>query len=90
MLYLIKAIHWFFLAYTLILLVRIIGSWLPKYTYHPIMRFARSISDPYLNLFRRIIPPIGGALDLSPMLAFFVLQILERMVQWSLISLLSN
>lgn len=84
MIYLIKVIHWFFLAYTLILLARIIGSWLPKYTYHPIMRFARAISDPYLNLFRRIIPPIGGALDLSPMLAFFVLQILERMVQWSL------
>lgn len=80
MLYLTKAIHWFFLAYTLILLVRLIGSWFPKFTYHPVMRFVRLYTDPYLNIFRRLIPPIGGALDLSPMLAFFVLQILERMI----------
>ena len=78
--YISKAIHWLFLAYTLILLLRIIGSWFPKYTDHLIMRFARFYTDPYLNIFRRIIPPIGGALDLSPMLAFFVLQILERMI----------
>lgn len=80
MLYLTKAIHWIFLAYTLILLVRLIGSWFPKFTYHPVMRFVRLYTDPYLNIFRRLIPPIGGALDLSPMLAFFVLQILERMI----------
>lgn len=78
--YLTKAIHWLFFAYTLILLARIIGSWFPKYAYHPIMRFARLYSDPYLNVFRRIIPPIGGALDLSPMLGFFALQLLERMI----------
>ncbi len=80
MIYLLKAIHWIFFAYTLVILVRIIGSWLPKYAYHPIMRFARWLTDPYLNIFRRIIPPIGGAFDLSPMLAFFALQILERMI----------
>jgi YggT family protein len=33
------------------------------------------ITDPYLNLFRSIIPPLGG-LDISPILAIFVLQIL--------------
>lgn len=80
MLYLTKAIHWLFLGYTLVLLARLIGSWFPKFTYHPVMRFARFYTDPYLNIFRRLIPPIGGALDLSPMLAFFVLQLLERMI----------
>ncbi|MBS0628703.1 MAG: YggT family protein [Verrucomicrobia bacterium] len=80
MIYLLKAVHWIFFAYTIIILVRIIGSWIPKYANHPILRFARFYTDPYLNIFRRLIPPIGGALDLSPMLAFFVLQILERMV----------
>ena len=33
------------------------------------------MADPYLNLFRGIIPPIGGTLDLSPILAFFALNI---------------
>lgn len=35
----------------------------------------RSICDPYLNLFRGIIPPIGGTLDLSPILAFVTLNV---------------
>ncbi len=75
-----KIIHWVFLLYTIFLLVRIVGSWFPKYSYHPIMRFAKFYTDPYLNIFRRLIPPIGGTLDLSPMIAFFVLQFLEKMV----------
>jgi YggT family protein len=32
-----------------------------------------TICDPYLNIFRGIIPPLGGTLDLSPILAFIVL-----------------
>lgn len=35
----------------------------------------RTIADPYLNLFRGIIPPIGGTLDLSPILAFVTLSV---------------
>ena len=34
-----------------------------------------TLCDPYLNLFRGIIPPIGGTLDLSPILAFIVLDV---------------
>ncbi len=44
------------------------------------MRFVSHYVDPYLNLFRRIIPPIGGVLDLSPLLAFFALTILEKII----------
>jgi len=33
-----------------------------------------------LNLFRRFIPPIGGMLDLSPLLGFFALQIMEGII----------
>lgn len=32
-----------------------------------------TLCDPYLNIFRGIIPPLGGSLDLSPILAFLVL-----------------
>jgi YggT family protein len=34
-----------------------------------------TLADPYLNLFRGIIPPLGGTLDLSPILAFVVLDV---------------
>jgi len=33
----------------------------------------RTVCDPYLNLFRGIVPPLGGTLDLSPILAFVTL-----------------
>lgn len=73
-----KIIHWIFAFYTFSLFLRVVGSWFPKYAYHPIMRFIRLYTDPYLNLFRKLIPPIGGALDLSPILGFFALEIMER------------
>jgi YggT family protein len=55
--------------------------------YHPALRtvldFVTETTDPYLNLFRRIIPPIGGGglgLDLSPMIGIIVLFILRGLV----------
>ena len=78
--YLANVVYWIFLIYTGFLLVRIIGSWFPSFADSQIMRFVAFYTDPYLNLFRKLIPPIGGTLDLSPILAFFGLQILERII----------
>jgi len=75
-----SAIRLGFAVYTILILIRIIGSWFPKFSYHRFMRFVSYYTDPYLNVFRRLIPPIGGVLDLSPMLAFFALQILETLI----------
>jgi YggT family protein len=69
-----------FTVYTLLLFIRVLGSWFPKFSRHAFMRFVSHYTDPYLNLFRRIIPPIGGVLDLSPMIAFFALQIAEQLL----------
>jgi YggT family protein len=49
------------------------------------MRFVAFYTDPYLNLFRRFIPPIGGVLDLSPLLGFFALQIMENLILFILL-----
>lgn len=73
-------IHLLFLAYTAMLFVRVVGSWFPRFAHTRFMQFIRFYTDPYLNMFRRLIPPIGGALDLSPLLGFFVLQILEALL----------
>jgi len=75
--YLYKLIHYVFLAYTILLTIRILGSWVPSLQRSTLMRFVSFYTDPYLRVFQRIIPPIGGTLDISPILAFFALRFLE-------------
>lgn len=61
--------------YTLVLVVRVLLSWFPNLDWsNPVLASVSAITDPYLNAFRGLIPPIGG-LDLSALLAFFALQI---------------
>jgi YggT family protein len=61
-------------------LVRCIASWLPELTNYRWMQFLMFYVDPYLNLFRRVIPPIGGKLDISPILAFLALRFVETAI----------
>ncbi|MFZ0564755.1 MAG: YggT family protein [Chlamydiales bacterium] len=72
-----------FTTYTFMLLTRVIGSWFPRLTQSRFMHFIAFYTDPYLKVFRRIIPPIG-MMDISPMFAFIALQLL----QWILFSIL--
>lgn len=76
-LYLIRLL---FGVYTMLLFIAIVGSWFPSFAYTRFMRFIRFYVDPYLQIFRKIIPPIGGVLDLSPLLAFFGLQLGEYLL----------
>src|ERR671935_1113341 len=67
-------------VYTLIIFIYIITSWV-RLPYSPwlnrIQRFLYDVSEPYLRLFRRILPSVGP-LDLSPMVGIFVLIILGQ------------
>lgn len=85
--YLIEVIRLLFSAYTLLLFVRILLSWVPSWQEKKWARFISFYTDPFLNVFRRVIPPLGGVLDLSPLLAFFVLRLLEMGVLWVLFRL---
>lgn len=76
-----------FLVYTLLIFVRILLSWVPTMPYNPVLRgvvqFVHDVTDPFLNIFRRIIPPLAigpGAIDLSPIVAIIVLSIVQRIV----------
>jgi YggT family protein len=73
-----------FLVYIVLILLNILISWIPRMPYHPTLRatldFITDTTNPYLNVFRRLLPPIGGggfALDLSPMLGLIVLFVLR-------------
>lgn len=61
------------------LFARIIGSWFPALQASVPMRFVMYYTEPYLKVFRRFIPPLG-MFDLSPLVAFFALQVLEHLI----------
>jgi YggT family protein len=75
--YVASTIHLLFLTYTILIFARIVISWIPAWHHKKWIRFIAFCTDPFLNFFRRILPPLGGVLDLSPLLAFFVLRMLE-------------
>lgn len=60
--------------YNTLLIVRLILTWFPNPP-PVIVNPLSTICDPYLGIFRGIIPPLGGTLDLSPVLAFLVLNV---------------
>lgn len=68
-----------FQVYTWLLIIRILLSWIRHNPYQPVIRFIYEVTEPYLGLFRRIVPPMGPV-DLSPIVAFFVLQLLRQLV----------
>jgi YggT family protein len=77
-----------FVVYVILIFIRIVASFVPRMPYRPWLRaildFATEVTDPYLNFFRRFLPPIGGgggfALDLSPMIGVIVLFIAQALV----------
>jgi len=76
-----------FLVYIVLIFLNILSTWIPRMPYHPWLRavldFISETTNPYLNIFRRFIPPIGGggfAIDLSPIVGVIVLVIVQGLV----------
>lgn len=76
-----------FLVYIILILLNILISWVPRMPYSPALRavldFITETTNPYLNVFRRVLPPIGGggfAIDLSPMIGLVVLFVVRAIV----------
>jgi YggT family protein len=69
-------------VYILVILLYIITSWI-RLPYSPtlnrIQRFLYDVCDPYLRIFRSVVPPLGP-LDLSPMLAVISLLIIQQIL----------
>ena len=63
--------------YSFLLLIRVLLTWFPSIDWNNgILSALCSITDPYLNIFRGVIPPIGG-FDISSILAFLLLNFLQ-------------
>jgi YggT family protein len=76
--------------YTLVLLVRMLLSWFPNLDWsNPVLSTVSSITDPYLNAFRGLIPPLGG-IDISAILAFIALQLVQSLLKGASVSVLGS
>ncbi len=76
-----------FTVYIVLIFIRILVSWIPRMPQNAallaVVNFAHQTTDPYLNIFRRILPPVGGsglALDLSPMIGLILLLIAQSVI----------
>ncbi|EHA63445.1 MAG: YggT family protein [Synechococcus sp.] len=66
--------------YSFVLIVRVLLTWFPNVDMgNPVLSTVSSITDPYLNAFRGLIPPLGG-LDLSAILAFVALSLMQQLL----------
>ncbi len=73
---LINTLATFIQIYTVLLIIRVLLTWFPNINwYNQPFTTLSQITDPYLNVFRSIIPPLGG-MDFSPMLAIILLQLI--------------
>lgn len=62
------------------LIIMIVASWIAPGSGHPALVLINQIVEPLMQPFRKILPPMGG-LDLSPILAFLAIQVLEVVVK---------
>ena len=76
-----------FTIYIVLIFCNVLISYVPRMPYNPTLRsvldFITDTTNPYLNFFRRFLPPIGGggfALDLSPIIGIILLFVAQTIV----------
>jgi len=75
---LISVVDMAFRIYSWIIFVRVILSFVRHNPYHPVIRFIYEITEPVLAFFRRFIPPVG-MIDFSPIVVFFVIELVRSL-----------
>lgn len=82
LLLLTRSVASFIKLYLLFLFMRVLLSWFPAFNWdrQPWLTL-RQLTDPYLNVFRGIIPPFFGMIDFTPLLGFFVLQWVQSLLE---------
>ena len=70
----------FISVYALVVFLYVLTSWIRlPYSLNPVQRFLYDVCEPYLRLWRRILPSFGP-LDLSPIVAIFALVVLGQVL----------
>lgn len=79
----------FFMVCYVIIVASVVLSWIPGALNHPAGYAVYKLSRPLLDPIRRILPPMGG-LDLSPLIAILLLEVIHRVVGEILSGLVLN
>jgi YggT family protein len=75
-----KSLETFVTIYMSLIFIRILLSWFPNVNWSdPPFSILSQLTDPYLNIFRSFIPPLGG-MDFSPIIAIFALQLIVALL----------
>lgn len=72
--------------YGFLLILYLLSSWIPQLRHSRVGEILAQVSEPYLRLFRGIIPLFGG-MDFSPILAFIVLRLIQGILNQALMAL---
>jgi len=64
----------------IIIFIRVILSWIPHNQFNPFIETIYRISNPILEPIQRNIPPLGGRIDISPIIAIFLLQFIQGII----------
>ncbi len=76
--------------YTFMIIGAVIVSWVNADPWNPIVGFLRAATDPFLNVFRRVLPGFlvgGSGIDFSPLVALIVIEFVRRFVVGNLNSI---
>ncbi len=77
---LLMIVFWALQIYQLILLARVLMTWIPNLDYNnPIARFLYQVTEPVLAPIRSALPPMGG-IDLSPLVVFLGISVLMQIL----------
>jgi len=88
----VRIVSLIFQAYQFLILIRVLLSWVNVNPYgpavhHPLIDLLYRLTDPVLEPLRRIIPPIGGMLDISPIVAMILLEVVRQVLLRLLLSI---
>ena len=73
-------VQWIFGILQIALFARVIASWFRASPSRWWVRWSYTLTEPMLRPLRQLIPPVGGTLDLTPLVAYFLLVLLSGLV----------
>ena len=76
----ISIINIFFQIVNIAIITRVILSWIPHNRMNPLIHIIYQITNPILNPIQKVVYPLGGTVDISPIIAMFLIQILRSII----------
>ena len=64
-------------VYSFLIIGRAIISWVSPDPYNPIVNFLYTVTEPVMKYARKIIPPIGGTIDISPIVVLVLIHLIR-------------